>query len=232
MREAITDAQWAAGRALAEGEPQTHARIAANMGVHTTTVSHRASEECWKSLDFRHERIRVAQRGVQALAAAIRAGQELDPAEGELDGATRDALAQAGLLAPAAAAEMDEVEPLSDLSPGERIARIGAILNRRTEAILQRVEAGQPVESRQVAALSSLVQLSERIAVMAQQEVAEEARKSDDELAAILQKVNDRIIYLAVNLAKRILLEHGMTEAAAHLALTQRRTRRKAKPAA
>ena len=72
------NAQWAAGRALVEGEPSTHSRVAACMGVHTTTVSHRASEDGWKSLDFRHPRVRAAQAELVELAARARNGEALD----------------------------------------------------------------------------------------------------------------------------------------------------------
>lgn len=82
------------------------------------------------------------------------------------------------------------------------------------EAILARVEAGLPVESRQVAALATLVQLSERIAVMARAEVNKQVVKGDEELAATLEKIDNRIVYLATAHARTILRKRcGMTEA-------------------
>lgn len=207
MREQLTDAQWAAARALSEGEPQTHARIGACMDVHATTVSHKAAEQGWKSLDYRHQRLRLAQRGVVALAAALRAGEEFDPASADIDGLdeeTRDAIAAAGGLleagrrieAPGAEGEA-ELAALSDLPTGERMERIAAILTRRTEEILMRAEAGRPLESRQIAALSALVQLSERIAALEREAAAKERARSDAEIGEALRIIDDRIVYLA-----------------------------------
>lgn len=71
LKYPITDSQRAAARALIEGEPPTHTRIAACMGVNVTTVAHWASGGGWASLDFRHPRVKKAHRGVIALAKAI-----------------------------------------------------------------------------------------------------------------------------------------------------------------
>jgi hypothetical protein len=210
MREAITDTQWAAARAIIEGAPTTHARVAACMGVHTTTVSHRVSEYGWKSLDFRHPRVRAAHSAMVALAAAARAGEELDPADA-LDEAGEDAVraASGGPEDLAGAAAATALEPLAELPPEERIVRIGAMLTRRTEAILVRIEAGQPVESRQVASLASLVQLSERIAVLARQEMVKQAYPSDKQVGDVLERLNKRIVYLAISYAREILFNRG-----------------------
>ena len=208
-RELLTDGQWAAGRAMNEGNPATHSRVAACLGVHTTTVSHRAAEEGWESVDYRHARVRRKAAEVVELSRRIRAGEELDavdPSEREGEDAVNPAWGEAAV----------EAEPWPDLEPGERIARMGAALTRQTETILRRVEAGQPLESRQVAALSNLVQLAERIATMAREGKKERQQKRDEDLAEVLDRINNRIIYLARELAAQvawdILLEHGMSE--------------------
>jgi hypothetical protein len=214
MKTPISDAQWAAARAMAEGEPTTHSRIAGAMGVNVTTVSHRAAEEKWQSLDFRHARIRQAQLGVKALAGLLRAGEELDPN----DEAARDAMARAGMLdddGAEAAREADAVAAeLAALPPAARIARIGSILIRRTEAMLARAETGQPVESRQVQALTNLVQLSERIAAMAQQEIQASTAGDDDALAQLLSEIDERIIVLAKAEARRLAVDELGLDAA------------------
>jgi hypothetical protein len=196
MSRSITDQQWAAARAISEGQAATHERLAGIMGVHTTTVSHRAAEDKWASIDFRHARLRRMQAQIVETSRRIRAGEELDRVDPEevLDG---DGLAP----------EADELEPWPDESPSERIARIGAVLTRRTEAILRKVEAGQPLEMRQVTALSSLVALSERIAVMAREEVREQEKKSDEELAEIYRQIENRIAELALEEARRLAID-------------------------
>lgn len=193
MSRNITDQQWAAARSISEGLAATHARIAGVMGVHQTTVAHRALEDGWASVDYRFGKVRRAQAWVQELSRRLKAGEEVDVDEE---------------AAPAvAAAEEAELEPWPDEPPAARIARIGAVLTRRTEAILRKVEAGQPLDARQITALSSLVALSERIADMAREEMREQEQKSDEELAEIYRRVERRIIQLAREEAERLVVE-------------------------
>lgn len=211
MRDVVvTEEQWAGARALGEGATPTHVRIAACLGVHVTTVSHRASEEEWKGLDFRHMRVRAAHRDMVELARRAAAGEPLDPvahARGE------DAFGEGAVEEP------EVLEPLDDVDPRKRLARIGDMLTRRTEAILRRAEAGKPLEARQVAALSSLVQLAERITTLTAEQQVEAAKKSDEELAVVLDKINNRIIYLAAHFARKILVDNGWSEEEALAAL-------------
>jgi hypothetical protein len=208
MPEALSDARWAAIRTLAEGALPTHERLAAATGVYVKTISRRAGQEKWRTLDFRRKRVGAAHRVMIDLAARAAAGEELDPVDQETD------LAEGGF---GAAEPGEAMEPWPDLPPAERAARIGAALTRHTETMLRRVEAGQPLESRQVAALSSLVQLSERIALLAREEAREQQAKSDEERAELLQRINDRIVALAEELgaqfARQVLLDQGLSEA-------------------
>lgn len=193
MSRNITDQQWASARSISEGLAATHARIAGVMGVHQTTVAHRALEDGWVSVDYRFGKVRRAQAWVQELSRRLKAGEEVDVDEE---------------AAPAVAAEEEaELEPWPDEPPAARIARIGAVLTRRTEAILRKVEAGQPLETRQIAALSSLVALSERIADMAREEMRQEQKKGDEELAEIYRNIEERIAYLALEEARRLAVE-------------------------
>ncbi|MCG6113684.1 MAG: hypothetical protein MEQ84_00675 [Mesorhizobium sp.] len=193
MSRNITDQQWAAARSISEGLAATHARIAGVMGVHQTTVAHRALEDGWASVDYRLGKVRRAQAWVQELSRRLKAGEEVDVDE--------DA-------APAvAAAEEAELEPWPDEPPAARIARIGAVLTRRTEAVLRKVEAGQPLDARQITALSSLVALSERIADMARAEMDQQQKQGDEELAEIYRNIEARIAYLALEEARRLAVD-------------------------
>jgi len=168
----------------------THGRVAKACGVYVKTISARAGEDKWKTLDFRFKRVIAAHRALIRVADEARAGEELDPVEDEPE------------MLPAV--EAVEVEALGDLPPGERIARMGAILARRTEAILMKVEAGHPIEGRQVAALSNLVQLAERIAVLARAEAGKQQKESDEDLSECMRWINERIIELAVGEIRRL----------------------------
>lgn len=206
MPEALSDAQWAGIRAIAEGATPTHARAAACAGIHVTTVSHRAAREGWKTLDFRRPRIRAVHRNLMELADAARAGEEIDPVEepGEV----------------LAAAEMEEPEEAElDDSPEVRLARIADMLTRRLEALLKRAEGGRPIEGRQVAALSALLKLYDGVAALPR---PPEAETSHDELVDTLQKIDDRIVELARIYAKSILVANGMSEAEAQEAIAKR----------
>lgn len=194
----ITDQQWAAARAIAEGNPGTHALIAACMGVHATTVSHRSTQDKWETIDYRHGRIRRAMADVAELSRRVRAGEELE-AVGE---GVEDAGGGAGAVEP-----VEEPEPWPDEPPAARMARIGAVLTRHTETILRRMEAGRPLDSRQVASLSGLVALCDRIAAMAREEATRQEAQSDDDLAETMRTIDMRIIYLARGEARRLAAE-------------------------
>ena len=88
--------------------------------------------------------------------------------------------------------------------------------------VLRRAEAGRPLDRRHVAALSTMVQLAERIAVLARDQIVKEGMKSDEEMAKVLNRVNNRIIYLACELAQQILVESGMSAAEARAAVDRR----------
>lgn len=198
MSRTISDQQWAAARAVSEGLSATHERIAGIMGVHTTTVSHRAAEDGWKSIDFRHARLRRMQAQIVELSRRIRAGEELDtvdPTE------TEEAPGTAELQALAA------LEPWPDEPPADRIARIGAVLTKHTETILRKLEAGLPLEARQVAALERLVALCERIAAMAREQAEKDRKKDDEEVAQAIRFMQYRTVYLATCEARRIAID-------------------------
>ena len=198
MSRTISDQQWAAARAVSEGLSATHERIAGILGVHTTTVSHRVAEDGWRSIDFRHARLRRMQAEIVEMSRRIRAGEALDAAD-PLEG---EAVASAAELEALAA-----LEPWPDEPAADRIGRIGGVLTKYTETIVRKLEAGLPLEARQVAALERLVALCERIAVMAREQADKEQLKSDEELAEIYRRVERRIIQLAGEEAQRLVVE-------------------------
>ena len=113
-----------------------------------------------------------------------------------------ETVASAGELEALAALERWPDEPAAG-----RIGRIGGVLTKYTETIVRKLEAGLPLEARQVAALERLVALCERIAVMAREQADKERKKSDEELAEIYRRVERRIIQLAGEEAQRLVVE-------------------------
>jgi hypothetical protein len=198
MPEALSDAQWAGIRELLEGEPPTHERVARAANVYVKSISLRAGTDGWRTLDFRFGRVRTAHRAMIELVAMARAGEEP-----EIWG---------GAALPAPAESGREGERVNNETPQERLARIGEMLIRRTEELLRRAESGRPLESRQVQALAGLVKISEHIAVLAETDAVERQQRSDEELAGMLEEIDDRIVYLACSHAQRILARHGIVD--------------------
>ncbi|GLS32789.1 hypothetical protein GCM10007937_44990 [Mesorhizobium albiziae] len=151
----------------------------------------RAGAEGWRTLDFRCPQVRAAHNTMIELAAQAAAGalpDEEAPEETQDEGSPMGETDEGALAA---------MKPLPDESAQTWRARIGGMLTRQTNMVLRRAAAGHPLDRRQVAALSTMVQLTERIAALA----------------------GDRIVYLARELAGQILVEHGMSEGAARAAV-------------
>jgi hypothetical protein len=72
---------------------------------------------------------------------------------------------------------------------------------------VRKLEAGLPLEARQVAALEWLVAVCERIAVMAREQADKERRLGDAEPAATYLRLQRRIVELACGEALRLLTE-------------------------
>ena len=182
-------------RALCEGQPPTHERVALACGVGPKSIAKRAGQEGWKTLDFRFKRVRGAWIQAMELAARAGAGEELDR---EMEPVPDE---------PFEAPPAEVFDPGGDEDPEARIARIGAMLSFRAEAMLKSAVAGRPLEARQVAALSAMVQLSDRLAGIAREHALKRAARSDEEVAHSLRLINERIIYLAACEARRLLID-------------------------
>lgn len=211
MPEAISADKWAGIRELVEGEVPTRERVARASGVYVKSICRQAGLEGWRALDFRFGRVRSAHRAMMEIAAMAREGEPLDPVEEEPEYWVDDPEEEE-------AADADPAEPLSAQA---RLARTNDMLSRRIEALLRRAEDGRPIETRQVAALKGLVELSERIAALAGEEIRKERERSDGELAGMLQTIDDRIVYLALTQAQRILAGHGIVDEEVERALEE-----------
>lgn len=218
MARVLTPEQWAALRALAEGEPPTHSRLASAVDVHPSTLTHRAAGDGWRGLDFRHLIVRVLHAFMVDCSAAIRAGRPLPPAPREAFGDAANTYgAQArppddgtdGSGETFGSAEKDEaaLARAASLPQAERLGRVAAILAGRIETLLIGVEAGAELDPKQVTALSALVQLAERIAGMGEQQAAATAMATDREIAEAIGILDAQILRHAHAEARRLLIE-------------------------
>ncbi len=195
MPDALPDERWEGIRALCEGQPPTHERVAMACGVGPKSISRRAGQEGWKTLDFRFKRVRGAWNQAMELAARAGAGEELDR---EMEPIPDEPFE----MAPAEVFDPDEED-----DPEGRIERIGAMLSFRAEAMLKSAVAGRPLEARQVAALSAMVQLSDRLAAIAREHAQKRQVRSDEELAEAFRLIDERILYMARCEARRLLTD-------------------------
>jgi hypothetical protein len=184
--------------AVSEGLSATHQRIAGIMGVHTTTVSHRAAEDGWQSIDFRHARLRRMQAQIVEMSRRIRAGEELDTRPTPWRGRRRERRGSWRRW------PRSSPGPTSRRRP-DRAHRRGADQIYRDDRAQARGRAA--AGGRQVAALERLVALCERIAVMAREQADKARRLGDAELAATCRRVERRIVELACGEALRLLTE-------------------------
>ena len=195
MPDALPDERWAGIRALCEGQPPTHERVAMACGVGPKSIAKRAGQESWRTLDFRFKRVRGAWNHTMELAARAGAGEELDR---EMEPIPDD---------PFEMPPVEAFDPDGEDDPEGRIARIGAMLSFRAEAMLKSAVAGRPLEARQVAALSAMVQLSDRLAAIAREHAQKREALGDEDLAETFRVIDDRILYLARCEARRLLTE-------------------------
>ena len=94
-----------------------------------------------------------------------------------------------------------------DTEPELARTEMGRSCVRRDVDRTVQLEAGLPLEARQVAALERLVALCERIAAMAREQAEKDRKKSDEELAATINAIEHRMAYMARCEARRIAVD-------------------------
>jgi hypothetical protein len=167
MNAPISAERWAAIRALREGEPPTFPLLATATDLHPATIRERASLENWKKQDFQSRIVREKWARQEPLVAPP---MEM-PAEGD---------------APA------------DAGTGQRAVRLGDFVARRLAGIVARSEAyGGRLDKAEIDALNSMVRTAEKTETLAREPITETGTTDDAELAARLEKLDERIVELA-----------------------------------
>lgn len=93
-------------------------------------------------------------------------------------------------------------DPAVELPPGD----IGALVVHEMRAILMTARSGR-IDKARVDALLSMVRVAERMKDLQPEAGQEEQKRSDDELAEILERVDRRIVELARDYADRLVAE-------------------------
>ncbi|HHY49600.1 MAG TPA: hypothetical protein GYA10_07620 [Alphaproteobacteria bacterium] len=227
MQRGIGAEQWAAIRALREDALPTFSLLATATGLNVSTLRERAAREGWKKQPFQSavqraartmalERSRADPRAVLAwaegrltvlalLAAAEREAEAAaagGTAQGDAStgGATdqgpgADDAAGAGRAAVSAAAAGEGA------ALGEKLEKLAGLLARQVDAIVDAAgAAGARLDRQGIDEVAALLRLSEKALSLAPggrgaDEIGE--TRSDDELAAMLALLDDRVVELA-----------------------------------
>ena len=235
MRPPVPAEQWAALRALREGEEPTYVRLAAAARLNFTTIAHRASQQGWKKRERKRVGVRsgplaeaswARPRGAGSAAAADAGFAAVRPAGlSEAAQAGMAAAGQAGLFGPARlslgadAGSFGPARLLAEAEAGlhrpsrllaaedagtasERMARVREFLMRQIEAIAAEAEQNAGIlDKGQADGMAAILRLAERIesadARADAQEIIQQKTRSDEELADVLQRIDDRIVELA-----------------------------------
>jgi hypothetical protein len=175
-----SDVQWAALRQLREGENPTFERLAAAGNLHHETVRERASREGWKERDFRSKRPRT--------------GAVLPPGIVLLPGGQVAGLAEEGT---------GQDVPLEELR-----RRFADIVPRQLARIITLAERGV-IDKASIDGLQSMARALEQTEALAGERAAEQQKRSDDELAGMLEKIDERIVELAEVHAERLVAQRN-----------------------
>lgn len=194
MRKSPSAAQWVALRALAEGEPSSYARLGAAAGFTESTVARRAAKEGWKKLDFRKPGVVAGYRNAVAANA-------MDDADW-LAAGTAFPAENAGAAVGEGTAEAGE-----ESAPGT--VPVVDMMRREIGRIVALGERGI-VEKARIDGLLGIVRLAERSGLWPADHGAgalegrEQEKKSDEELAAVYARIDDRIVELAEAYARML----------------------------
>jgi hypothetical protein len=89
------------------------------------------------------------------------------------------------------------------MSPEELRGRLAAVLPKQLARIVALAERGR-IDKAEIDALHSMVRVLERSEALSTEPAKEEKKRSDDELAGMLQLIDDRIVELAEAHAARL----------------------------
>lgn len=97
------------------------------------------------------------------------------------------------------------------LSPDELRQRLAATLPRQLARIVAQAESGK-ADREQVDMVLATTRVLERLGPLFEDYDTEQKNRSDDELAGLLEKIDDRIVELAEEHARRLVEEGGRGE--------------------
>lgn len=202
-------AQWLAARAIAEGEPPTRKLIAQVLGCNETTLYERAALEGWKRLDFRRHDVKEAHRMFVAVALEEYGGVEARTVGADADGAARDTDSVNVTDADRADADPAE-EHAPDEDPVAVLARCASFVARRVDALIVLADDGRRIPKTEIDTLGAMMRMMERWEAIAAERTKQAEVQSDEDLAAVLERIDDRIVALAEELAGQLVARRAV----------------------
>lgn len=199
----LSAAQWAAARVIYETSPVRDKVTASAMSTTDRTIRRRAKKEGW--VRYRPaDQGKGAALGISSLGAGTSAwcagtGFSALGDTGAAD--TADAAGTEG-AGDAALPEGGEVS-LEDVRQ-----RLAEVLPRQLAQIVALAERGV-VDKGRIDALLSMGRVLERSETLAAEQAREKQKRSDEELAAMLERIDERIIELAEAYAERLVGREG-----------------------
>jgi hypothetical protein len=179
MHPPVSPEKRRALRELREREPPTFPRLAVASGLNPATIREMAIVENWEKQKFLGDSIMIPVRRAAVLAADAAFEVQAGEPSGEATG----------------------VEP--DLAPGN----IGALVVGEMMAILTEARRTGRINKVRADALWSMIRVAEHAGKLQPELGQQEQKRSDDELADILARVDERIVELARDYAERLVAE-------------------------
>jgi hypothetical protein len=183
MHPPISPEKRRALRELREREPPTFPRLAAASETHVTTLREIASVENWEKQNFQGDVVMIPVRRAALLAADAALEAQGSQSGAEVGGDGGEA---AGVLA--------------ELVPGN----VGAVVVEEMMAILTEARRTGRISKERADALWSMIRVAEHAQKLQPEAGQKEQKRSDDELAEILARVDERIVELARGYAERL----------------------------
>jgi hypothetical protein len=178
MHPPVTAEQKEGMRELRDRQPPTFPRIAKIANVHVTTVREIASRENWPKLHVPHGTVMRVVR-LKDLEAEEAARERAEALE---------AMSQ----------------PDADVPPGD----FGALVVEQMRAILLTARRTGRIDKASADGLWSMIRVAEHAGkILPEMGQKEQETRSDDELADILARVDERIVELARDYAERLVAE-------------------------
>ncbi|MEO3998553.1 hypothetical protein [Mesorhizobium sp. CAU 1732] len=201
-RRPISAAQWLAARVVSEELPVLRVRVAAMLGCNVRTVRARAAKEGWKRPDDRYFKIRsVHSRPVTC-------------ATGGNEGETPEATDNDVRVGAMPCVQNPSYQPLPDIRQDEDpvavLARCASFVARRVETVIALADSGEPIAKTEIDTLAAMMRMMERWEALAAERAKQEKATNDEDLAALLGRINNRIVELAQDLAGQLVANRAV----------------------